>query len=278
MNARYQDPVRGQFISEDPILLTPSSGQALNALLEDPQKMNFYSYVEDNPLRYTDPTGRTSSVIQAVQSVLAQFGLSSYLPSFLSNYNVASGGSRAAGPTPPRLFGNPTGSAGTFYYQPPPLQPGTLPYYLSQPLQPFKKALEYSDQLGQQYQGEIKQNNADGKTWIAPMQPRSPGTQRWANLITTVDAAYAGQGLGLGIIGTAGFSAVGGLASHIGDTQPISTQDVGNIGAKAGTSAINRAIEGLADGEALGPYSLLPDVAGDYILEYGAAYSTLQLP
>jgi hypothetical protein len=111
-------------------------------------------------------------------------------------------------------------------------------------------------------------------SWIAAMQPRSPATQRWANLITTVDSAYAGQALGLGIIGTAGFSAAGGLASHIGDTQPIGTQEVGNVGAKAGTSAINRAIEGLAGGEALGPYSLLPDIAGDYILEYGTAYST----
>jgi hypothetical protein len=78
MNARYQDPVRGQFISEDPAVvgLNPSSGltgdpntttveaflngagQTSSAYLDDPQALNFYSYGRDNPLRYTDPSGK----------------------------------------------------------------------------------------------------------------------------------------------------------------------------------------------------------------------------
>jgi hypothetical protein len=78
MNARYQDPVREQFVSEDPAIvgLNPSAGltgdpntatvdtflnsngQTSFAYLNDPQELNNYSYGRDNPLRYTDPTGK----------------------------------------------------------------------------------------------------------------------------------------------------------------------------------------------------------------------------
>jgi RHS repeat-associated protein len=57
-DARYLGPTLSRFLSEDPALITPSSGQCLDDLLRDPQKMNSYSYVEDNPLRFTDPNGR----------------------------------------------------------------------------------------------------------------------------------------------------------------------------------------------------------------------------
>jgi RHS repeat-associated protein len=46
-NARYYDPTIGRFVSPD------SVGQKLN----DPQSLNRYSYVENNPLKYNDPTG-----------------------------------------------------------------------------------------------------------------------------------------------------------------------------------------------------------------------------
>jgi RHS repeat-associated protein len=45
--ARYYDPALGRFISADPIVPEPGNSQALNR----------YSYVYNNPLRYTDPTG-----------------------------------------------------------------------------------------------------------------------------------------------------------------------------------------------------------------------------
>jgi len=45
--ARYYDPSLGRFISPDTIV--PSS--------QNPQVLNRYSYVGNNPLRYTDPTG-----------------------------------------------------------------------------------------------------------------------------------------------------------------------------------------------------------------------------
>ena len=46
-NARYYDPAIGRFVSPD------SVGQKLSA----PQTLNRYSYVQNNPLKYTDPTG-----------------------------------------------------------------------------------------------------------------------------------------------------------------------------------------------------------------------------
>jgi RHS repeat-associated protein len=45
--ARYYSPGLGRFISPDPI--APRLGE--------PQGLNRYSYVQNNPLRYTDPTG-----------------------------------------------------------------------------------------------------------------------------------------------------------------------------------------------------------------------------
>jgi RHS repeat-associated protein len=47
MNGRVYDPVLGRFLSPDPQLQTPG----------DLQNYNRYSYVLNNPLRYTDPTG-----------------------------------------------------------------------------------------------------------------------------------------------------------------------------------------------------------------------------
>ncbi|MBI2849753.1 MAG: RHS repeat-associated core domain-containing protein [Chloroflexi bacterium] len=45
--ARYYDPAIGRFISPDTIVQNPGN----------PQGLNRYSYVVNNPLRYTDPTG-----------------------------------------------------------------------------------------------------------------------------------------------------------------------------------------------------------------------------
>jgi RHS repeat-associated protein len=47
--ARYYDPELGRFISPDPIV--PSPG--------DPQSLNRYSYVRNNPVKYIDPTGHS---------------------------------------------------------------------------------------------------------------------------------------------------------------------------------------------------------------------------
>jgi len=50
MHARYYDPQWGRFLLVDP--------SRDSAYLEMPQSWNRYSYVMNNPLKYTDPTGR----------------------------------------------------------------------------------------------------------------------------------------------------------------------------------------------------------------------------
>ncbi len=48
--ARRYDPVLGRFIQPDTIVPDPG----------DPQSLNRYSYVNNNPVRYTDPSGHFS--------------------------------------------------------------------------------------------------------------------------------------------------------------------------------------------------------------------------
>lgn len=74
MNARYQNPVTGKFISEDPAFLSIGNasqvaritGQSLRRYLADPQQLNSYSYARNNPLRYTDPTGQAFIIDDAI--------------------------------------------------------------------------------------------------------------------------------------------------------------------------------------------------------------------
>jgi len=50
-NARLYDPTLGRFLSVDPLIAHPGSTQSINP----------YSYVENNPLNKTDPTGEASA-------------------------------------------------------------------------------------------------------------------------------------------------------------------------------------------------------------------------
>ncbi|NQZ12897.1 MAG: glycohydrolase toxin TNT-related protein [Algicola sp.] len=50
MNGRAYDPELGRFLSVDPFITFPEDGQSLNP----------YSYVMNNPLKYTDPSGYTA--------------------------------------------------------------------------------------------------------------------------------------------------------------------------------------------------------------------------
>lgn len=49
MQARYYDPVVGRFLSVDPVGVNPDNAGSLNR----------YAYVNNNPSRYTDPSGKT---------------------------------------------------------------------------------------------------------------------------------------------------------------------------------------------------------------------------
>jgi RHS repeat-associated protein len=64
MNGRVYDPLLGRFLSPDPTI----------AGVKDPQAYNRYSYVLNNPLRYTDPTGyipTESKIMIGVYSAMA---------------------------------------------------------------------------------------------------------------------------------------------------------------------------------------------------------------
>jgi len=58
--ARYQSPVQGRFTSVDPLMASAS--------VFDPQSLNRYSYVQNNPTNFTDPTGLMLSDIGVYQT------------------------------------------------------------------------------------------------------------------------------------------------------------------------------------------------------------------
>jgi RHS repeat-associated protein len=55
--ARYYDPKIGRFTQIDPLALGESE-KPLSNVLSNPQELNGYTYVINNPLKYTDPTGK----------------------------------------------------------------------------------------------------------------------------------------------------------------------------------------------------------------------------
>jgi RHS repeat-associated protein len=57
--ARFYNPILGRFLSVDPLYGDPGTVEAakLDEFLSNPQRLSLYSYVLNNPLRYTDPNG-----------------------------------------------------------------------------------------------------------------------------------------------------------------------------------------------------------------------------
>ena len=74
LNARYYDPARGQFTSQDPTHLVvgdPSAtktitGVSLQQLLAEPQALNSYSYAKNNPVVSKDPEGTFAFAIPVI--------------------------------------------------------------------------------------------------------------------------------------------------------------------------------------------------------------------
>ncbi|MBY0558555.1 MAG: RHS repeat-associated core domain-containing protein [Hyphomicrobium sp.] len=60
LNARYYDPARGQFTSEDPVFWEIGLTKDGKHALENPQSLNSYAYGNDNPIVGKDPTGRST--------------------------------------------------------------------------------------------------------------------------------------------------------------------------------------------------------------------------
>ncbi len=61
LNARYYEGNRGQFLSQDPVFWEVAQTQDGIAVLRNPQAQNSYSYAQNNPLVYKDPSGRVST-------------------------------------------------------------------------------------------------------------------------------------------------------------------------------------------------------------------------
>ena len=73
MQARYQSPSIGRFVSEDPSFLDLGRpdfkqlySQPLDLFLRNPQQLNSYTYVNNNPVINRDPDGRYWQVVAAV--------------------------------------------------------------------------------------------------------------------------------------------------------------------------------------------------------------------
>ncbi len=58
MQARYQSPTRGNFISQDPVFWEIDITNDGKAVLSNPQLQNSYSYAGNNPIVSKDPSGR----------------------------------------------------------------------------------------------------------------------------------------------------------------------------------------------------------------------------
>ncbi len=77
--ARWYDPALGRFISAD--TLVPEPG--------DPQSLNRFSYVNNNPLRYTDPTGH----YLLLEDAAGDFSAFALYWTAQTGYRILSGGS-----------------------------------------------------------------------------------------------------------------------------------------------------------------------------------------
>ncbi len=79
LNARYYDPQRGQFLSED------SQFWSLDRnWLADPQNQNSYSYGRNNPVIHKDPSGKCFEDLCIGEAILATSLLAQYSPQLLS--------------------------------------------------------------------------------------------------------------------------------------------------------------------------------------------------
>src|SRR5262249_34245552 len=94
LQARYYDPSRGQFLSEDPTFLGDPKGQDL----ANPQSLNSYSYANDNPITQKDPTGQAAGVDDATVAVLlaAVLAVATLLAAYSTNPQLQHGSQAVA--------------------------------------------------------------------------------------------------------------------------------------------------------------------------------------
>ncbi len=80
LNARYYDPQRGQFLSQDIVYLSFSSGtdKREQIALIDPQSQNSYGYGRGNPLTLKDPEGEFIPLVIGVAWLAFEVGSTAY--------------------------------------------------------------------------------------------------------------------------------------------------------------------------------------------------------
>jgi RHS repeat-associated protein len=103
MDARYEGPTLGRFLSEDPNFITAGAPDWVTGIKSDlnyvglrgfvnsnnmnylanPQNLNSYSYVDNNPLRYADPDGK-----QLVPAILAAIAVYGYAQNAIDAYDA----------------------------------------------------------------------------------------------------------------------------------------------------------------------------------------------
>jgi RHS repeat-associated protein len=91
LNARYYDPARGQFITEDPLFWSSKQN------LANPQSLNTYSYANDNPVSGKDPDGLSAQtalqgVLSRLQAVLVSLLTLLSQPSYVTYAQAAQAG------------------------------------------------------------------------------------------------------------------------------------------------------------------------------------------
>ena len=95
MNGRIYDPTLGRFLQADPVIQAP----------DNPQNWNAYTYVFNNPYRYTDPTGMVGqeerqwlgTAFAIVATAIAPQGAGFWYSVFVgATAGAISGGSRGA--------------------------------------------------------------------------------------------------------------------------------------------------------------------------------------
>jgi len=161
--ARYYDAELGRFVSEDPLQFRP--GELMKTFGTNPQALNFYAYVLNNPMNITDPSGECAWDACALET----YGAVTVIGTIAAYIYIQL--------TPePEISVNPLP-------QPKPVEPLTNPYYgppapesLTEPTGDWIQAQEtYKDV----WLGPITSNSLpEGKKkWVdAPLRPdQSPG-------------------------------------------------------------------------------------------------------
>jgi len=81
LNARYYDPGRGQFLSEDPVSWEVGQSEDGKRVLSNPQAMNSYAYAGGNPITRKDPNGK--DWLTSAQGFATNVAISATLTAFI---------------------------------------------------------------------------------------------------------------------------------------------------------------------------------------------------